>query len=212
LLEDVFRPDALCRRVREFDATTGLTNAAELCARITRRATELEFQLADRAALVELLPTPAFDDEGVARIAGWRPAPKLGQPRAWLSVASRDGAGVLHLQTTPSSSGTFLQTRFSLPAGLYRLAGRVAVAGAPPESDAPAGSAPVPVWLVRMAAARFAYDRRSLGSGDIDVTFRVSDSMAPEEIELTFEVPGVLSEAWIDASSLTLVTLDRSTP
>jgi hypothetical protein len=119
---------------------------------------------------------------------------------------------VLHLQTTASPRGTMLQTRFTLPAGEYRIAGRVAVAGTPPESDGSSGSTPVPVWLVRMAAARFAYERRSVGSRDIDVTFRVSDSMSPEEIELTFEVPGVMSEAWIDASSLTLVTLDRSTP
>ena len=127
LLEDVFRPDALCRRVRELDGTTGLANAAELCARITTRATELEFQLANRAALVELLPTPAFDAAGLARIAGWRPASKLGQPLASLSVASRDGVDVLHLQTTASSRGTLLQTRFSLPTGQYRIAGRVAV-------------------------------------------------------------------------------------
>ena len=208
LLEDVFRPDALCRRVRELDGTTGLDNAAELCARITTRATELEFQLANRAALVALLPTPAFDAAGKARIAGWRPASKLGQPLASLSVASRDGVDVLLLQPTASSRGTLLQTRFSLPTGQYRIAGRVAVVG----GDDSSGSTPLSVSLVRMSASRFAYERRSLGSGDIDVTFRVSDSVSPEEIELTFEVPGVMSEAWIDASSLTLVRLDRVTP
>ena len=209
LLEDVFRPEALCRRVRELDGTTGLGNAAEVCARITRRASELEFQLADRAALVELPPTPAFDAAGLARIAGWRPASKLSEPPASLSVAIRDGEEVLHLQTTASAGGTLLHTRFSLPTGQYRIAGRVAVVGAPPESDASSDSTPLAVSLVRMSASRFAYERRSLGSGDIDVTFRVSDSVSPEEIELIFEVPGVMSEAWIDASSLTLVTLDQ---
>ena len=208
LLEDVFRPDALCRRVRELDGTTGLANAAELCARITTRATELEFQLANRAALVELLPTPAFDAAGLAPIAGWRPASKLGQPLASLSLASRDGVDVLHMQTTASSRGTLLQTRFSLPTGQYRIAGGVAVVG----GDASSGSTPLSVSLVRMAASRFAYQRRSLGSGDVDVTFQVSDSVSPEEIELTFEVPGGMSEAWIHASSLTLVMLDRLRP
>ena len=209
LLENVFRPDALCRRVRELDGTTGLGNAPEVCARITTRAAELEFQLANRAALVELLPTPAFDAAGLARIVGWKPASKRGPPLASLSVVSRDGVDVLHLQTTASSRGTLVQTRFSLPTGQYRIAGRVGVVGAPPESDASSDSTPLSVSLVRMAASRFGYERRSLGSGDIDVTFRVSDSMSPEEIELTFEVPGVMSEAWIDASSLTLVTLDQ---
>jgi len=209
LLEDVFRPEALCRRVRELDGTTELGNAAEVCARITTRAAELELQLANRAALVALLPTPAFDAAGQARIAGWRPVSKLGQPLASLSVASRDEVDVLHLQTTASAGGTLLHTRFSLPTGQYRIAGRVAVVGAPPESDASSDSTPLAVSLVRMSASRFAYERRSLGSGDIDVTFRVSDSVSPEEIELTFEVPGVVSEAWIDASSLTLVTLDQ---
>ena len=208
LFDQVFRPDALCRRARELDATIGLANAAELCARITTRATELEFQLANRAALVEVPPTPAFDAAGLARIAGWRPASRLGQPPPSLSVASRDGVDLLHMRTTASSRGTLLQTRFSLPTGQYRIAGRVAVAG----GDDSSGSTPLSVSLVRMAASRFAYERRSLGSGDIDVTFRVSDSVSPEEIELTFEVPGVMSEAWIDASALTLVTLDRVTP
>jgi spore coat protein H len=211
LFQDVFRPDALCRRARELDVTTGLGNAALLCERIVTRATELEFQLANRAALVEVLPTPAFDDDGVARIAGWRPASRRGGPPASLSVASRDGVDVLHLQTSVSSRGTSLQTRFSLPAGLYRLAGRIAVAGAPPESGASSESSPLPVSMIRVAAARFAYDRRSLGSGDIDVTFRVSDAMSPEEIELTFDVPGAMSDAWIDASSLTLVSVGGST-
>ena len=206
LLEDVFRPDTLCRRVRELDGTTGLaSNAAELCARITTRASELDFQLADRAALVELLPTPAFDTAGLAPISGWRPASKLGQPPASVSVASRDGVEVLHLQTTASSRGTLLQTRFSLPTGQYRIAGGVAVVG----GDASSGSTPLSVSLVRMAASRFAYQRRSLGSGDVAVTFQVSDSVSPEEIELTFEVPGGMSEAWIHASSLTLVMQAR---
>jgi hypothetical protein len=208
LFEDVFRPDALCRRARELDVTTGLASAAEVCARITRRASELEFQLADRAALVELPPTPAFDAAGLARVAGWRPATKLGQPPASLSVATRDGDDVLHLRTTASSSGTSLQTRFSLPTGQYRIVGRVAMAGGDDASD----SAPLSVSLVRMAASRFAYERRSLGIGNLDVTFEVSDAVSPEEIELTVEVPGGMSEAWIDASSLTLVTLDRSRP
>jgi hypothetical protein len=208
LLENVFRPDALCRRVRELDGTTGLGNAAEVCARITRRASELEFQLADRAALVELPPTPAFDAAGLARIAGWRPASKLSEPPASLSVAIRDGEEVLHLQTAASSPGTLLQTRLSLPTGQYRIAGRVAVAG----GDAASGSTPLSVSLVRVAASRFAYQRRPLGSGDIDVTFQVPDSVSPEEIELTIEVPGGMSEAWIHASSLTLVALDRLTP
>ena len=165
-------------------------------------------QLANRAALVVLRPTPAFDAVGRARLAGWRPASKLGQPLASLSVASRDGVDVLHLQTTASSRGTLLQTRFSLPAGQYRIAGGVAVVG----GDASSGSTPLSVSLVRVAASRFAYQRRSLGSGDIDVTFQVPDSVSPEEIELTFEVPGGMSEAWIHASSLTLVTLDRLRP
>ena len=209
LFEGVFRPDALCRRVRELDGITGSESyAAEVCARITRRASELEFQLRDRAALVEVPPTPAFDAEGLARVAGWRPAPKLGQPPASLRLVSRDGVEVLHLQTTASSRGTLLQTRLSLPTGRYRIAGRVAVAGEEASSD----STPLPVSLVRVAASRFAYERRSLGSGDIDVTFQVSDSVSPEEIELTLEVPDGISETWIDASSLTLVTLDRVRP
>jgi hypothetical protein len=208
LFEDVFRPDALCRRARELDVTTGFASAAELCARITRRASELEFQLADRAALVEVPPTPAFDAAGLARLAGWRPASRLGQPPASLSVVTRDGDDVLHLQTTASSRDSLLQTRFALPTGQYRIAGRVALVGA----DDASSSTPLSVLLVRMAASRFAYERRPLGSGDIDVRFEVSDSVSPEEIELIVEVPGGTSEAWIDASSLTLVTLDRSRP
>ena len=49
LFENVFRPDALCRRVRELDAMTGFESAAELCARIATRASELQSQLAEPA-------------------------------------------------------------------------------------------------------------------------------------------------------------------
>ena len=205
LFETVFRPDAMCRRVRELDAFTGLENADDLCARIATRALELEWQLTDRAALVELPQTPAFDATGVARIAGWRPAPKLGQPPASLSVASRGGVELLKLQTAASSRGTLLRTRFSLPSGQYRIVGRLVMA----DGDASSAPTPLSVSLVRMAAARFAYERRSLGNGEIDTTFQVSDAVSPEEIELTFEVPGGMPEALIDARSLSLVTLNR---
>ena len=59
-----------------------------------------------------------------------------------------------------------------------------------------------------MAASRFAYERRLVGRGDVEVTVRVTESMAPEEIELIFEVPAGTPEAWIDASSLTLMSLN----
>ena len=202
LFKDVFRPDALCRRARELDAVTGLpSSAADVCARIAARAAELELQLTDREALAKVPPTPAFDTAGRALIAGWRPAPKLGQPPASLNATSEGGVEMLHLQTTASSRGTLVQTRFILPTGQYRIAGRLVLAG-----DASSGPVPLSVSLVRMAATRFAYERRSLGSGELDVTFRVGDSMSPEEIELTFEVPGGMAEAWIDASSLTVIT------
>jgi hypothetical protein len=63
-----------------------------------------------------------------------------------------------------------------------------------------------------MSASRFAYERRLLGAGDVAVTFQVPESVSPEEIELIVEVPGGMSEAWIDASSLTLVTRSFSRP
>lgn len=207
LFADVFRPDALCRRARELDARTGLpSNADELCARIARRASELEFQLTDRASLVEVPPTPAFGATGLARIAGWRPAPKPGQPRASLSVTTRDGDEVLHLQAPASSGGTELKTRFSLPTGQYRIAGRVAVAAGE------AGPTFLPVSMVRVTPSRFAYERRLLGYGDIDVAFQVVDAVSPEEIELTVTVPDAMSGAWIHAGALTLQAVDRSRP
>ena len=162
------------------------------------------FSAGHRAALVELLPTPAFDAAGLARISGWRPASKPGQPPASLSFASRDGVDVLQPADDRVIPRTLLQTRFSLPTGQYRIAGGVAVLG---ERFLRFDSSVR--FPGRVAASRFAYQRRSLGSGDIDVTFQVSDSVSPEEIELTFEVPGGMSEAWIHASALTLIRLDR---
>lgn len=209
LFDTVFRPDTLCRRVRELDAATGLaSNADEMCARITTRAAELKFQLADREALARVPPTPAFDAAGRAPIAGWRPAPRPGQLPASMTVANRDDADMLHLQTPESSRTTVLQTRFILPAGQYRISGRIALLA----GDDASSSTPLPVSLVRMAASRFAYERRLVGRGDVDVTIRVADSMSPEEIELTFEVPAGMPDAWIDASSLTLMTLNARYP
>jgi hypothetical protein len=209
LFGTVFRPDALCRRVRELDAATGLpSNADDVCVRIAIRAAELEFQLEDREALARVPPTPAFDATGRAPITGWRPAPRLGQLPASLRVAHRDDSELLHLQTTETSRSTLLQTRFMLPAGQYRISGRIAL----PADDDASASTPLPVALVRMAASRFAYERRLVGRGDVDVTIRVADSMSPEEIELLVEVPAGLTEAWIDASSLTLMTLNVRYP
>lgn len=209
LFGTVFRPDALCRRVRELDAATGLpSNADDVCARITTRAAEVEFQLADREALARVPPIPAFDAAGRAPIAGWRPAPRPGEPPVSLRVATRDDSELLHLQTTESSRSTLVQTRFILPAGQYRISGRIALAA---EDDA-STSTPLPVALVRMAPTRFAYERRLVGRGDVEVTIRVAESMAPEEIELIFEVPAGTPDAWIDVSSLTLMSLNARYP
>jgi spore coat protein H len=209
LQREVFRPEALCRRVGELASRTGsASHAAELCGRIGRRASELEFQLADRSALAALVPTPAFDAAGLARIGGWRPAPKLGQPAASVSVARRNGADMLHLRLPASSTGTTLRTRLSLPTGRYRITGQVVVTGDDPAS----GPTPLPVALVRVNATRFQYERRVLGATGIDVIFQVSSSMSPEDIELTLDVPSGVSDVWIDASALTLTALDRPAP
>lgn len=209
LRKQVFQPDALCHRVRELDAVTGLpSHAMDVCDRITARASQLDFQLADREWLVQVPPTPAFDEAGRAPITGWRPASKQGESPVSVRVTSREGSDVLHLQTATPARGTALQARLSLPAGQYRITGRLALMG----GDAASESTPLSATMVRMAAGRFAYERRPMGSGEIDFTFRVPDTMSPEEIELHVDVPGGMSDAWISASSLTLVRMIPSLP
>jgi hypothetical protein len=154
--------------------------AADLCARASTRAANVQFQLADAADLRQVTPSPAFDAAGASRIAGWRPAPKRDQP---------------------SLEASF-RTRIALPAGRYQLSGQVFAtrSGQPSEPVAAALS------MVRIAPGRWDYDRRQWAS-QVTYAFQVSPSVSPEEIELTIDVKAQASSVSIDASSLTLVRL-----
>ena len=61
----------------------GEGDAASLCSKISTRAAELQFQLADAEELRKLTPMPAFDPSGAARSAGG------GQRRSWDSRPRR---------------------------------------------------------------------------------------------------------------------------
>ena len=203
LFNTVFQPEVLCRRAREIGGRIGAgRGASELCAKISTRAADLAFQLADPIELRQVTPAPAFDPSGTARLSGWRLVPKPGQPRGSASLENQGGEQVVHVNMPAAPLVASLRTRFALPAGRYQLSGQFAAFGGAQ------GSSPVDVacTMVRIAPGRWDYDRRQWGR-DIKYAFQVSSSVSPEEIELTCEVAAKSSDVWIDPSSLSLSRL-----
>ena len=201
LLKTIFQPEPLCRRASALGARVNATQeAADLCARVSTRAANVQFQLGDAADLRQVTPALAFDAGGTSRITGWRPAPKAGQPPVSFTSGKQDGRDVLHLSTKASSLVGSLRTRVALPAGRYQLTGHVLAFGNGQSSDPVAAT----LSMVRIAPGRWDYDRRQWGS-QVTYGFQVSPTVSPEEIELTVEVSAKAQSVWIDASSLALV-------
>jgi hypothetical protein len=55
-------------------------DAEDLCERISERAAELKMQLAQLPDILAPTPSPKFDRAGIARIDGWKPKRRAGQP------------------------------------------------------------------------------------------------------------------------------------
>jgi hypothetical protein len=200
LVKTLFQPDALCRRANDVAVRGGVSDrdAAAFCSKLTRRAAEVAFQLTDTTWLNTVTPVAEFDSSGAARLTGWRPLPKLGQPAVSIASEKHDGAELLHLHAS-SPLLTSVRARIALPAGTYRVTGeiRARVGGAlAPERT-------LPVTMIRVTPDRFNYTQQSLGTW-IGSALQVPGSVSPEEIEFACEVQTEASDVWLDVSSLTI--------
>jgi spore coat protein H len=219
LFTNLFQPDRLCRRVHEIDAKIAhektnrsverrfdgqsgqghAQDAGDLCDRIWERGAELKMQLAELPDILSPTPSPEFDRGGSARIDGWKPKRRAGQPEIPHETDDHDGKQVLHLWTSNGRMIASLRSQVSLPAGSYRLAGPIKIASS-------AGAANfVSAGILRYSGTRFGLERHRLDWREINFSFQISEALAPEEIELVCDIRDDSSEIWFDASSLRLI-------
>lgn len=222
LFTNLFNPEGLCRRVRELDTKIarersrhpgdrqawGAANrdpdddAADLCRRIERRATELKLQFLQRDNLMAIAPIPVFDTNRVAPLTGWRVRWALNQPPTELSTVTRDGRQLLHLHSQGNAVATTLYCQLRLPVDHYRLIGRLT----PLAGDAAVQSA---FTVLRYSADRFDALPQRLGNRVTAHSFQVAPALAPETVEFFCTVKAATNEVWLDPGSLQLT---RGTP
>jgi hypothetical protein len=163
------------------------------------RAAELQLQLTQMTDFIAPTPQPDFDQNGIARLTGWKPRQRASQKPIAYETVTRDGKQVWHAQVSEAPLAVSLRHRLSLPAGRYRLAGQITMA----DGAGPAHS--VSMSISRNSPTRFGVERQGLNPGDINFNFEVSAERAPEEIELICDVRSASAEAWVDAGSLLLM-------
>ncbi|HWN93974.1 MAG TPA: CotH kinase family protein, partial [Methylomirabilota bacterium] len=219
LFTNLFQPAELCGRVQEMDAKIARAkmnhvgageqfdgrmsrdssdDADDLCRRIARRAVELKLQFANRADLLSPAPMPSFDSNGVALLGPWKLKSAFG-PLVTSQVETRDGSSMLRLHTTDLSLAASMRTKATLPVGSYRLLGEIKMAGA----GAPTNS--IRAYIRRHSATRYAIEELRFDWRQANVSFRIVEPRAPEEIEFICEIRSSSSELWFEASALRLI-------
>jgi hypothetical protein len=221
LFTNLFQPDRLRSRVREMSAklSGGILDlpsvfrldrilaprrdqgVEELCARIAVRAQNLAGQFADTAEVLATAPAPEFGPDGTAPISGWRPRPIGGRSRPAYETTDAGGKQIVRSVVPDGVGMVSFHSRVLLPAGIYRLTGKIEIGG--PEGE---GSRRVVSGrMLRAMATRFGSEMRPLDWGNANLSFEVSAARAPEEIEFICDVRGGLGELRFDASSVRLV-------
>jgi hypothetical protein len=213
---NLFDPDQLCARVRDLDARiiSAKTNepmnrrfdrrlarsanedADNLCNRISERALELKFQLANVQELLVPPPTPEFDTNGIAVIAGWKAKRQAARPEPPEAKIENQ---MWHLRSTNGPLLASLHSRVTLPAGSYRIIGDRIVTNAVGVTN------PITLTVVRHSAERYAIERQFSNGRSINLPFQVNTAQTPEEIELICNIRDHELEAWFDSNALKLV-------
>jgi hypothetical protein len=207
LLTNVFQADALTNRVMEVAAAlrpaiaAGNTNlarefagqAAAVCDRLVQRALNLERQLNAPPA------RPLQFENGLARLAGWRP--QTGQGNARLEELKLDGLPVLHIRCDGGACVASWRATVLLEPGRYRFTGRARCAGLDPQTgESGSGGG------LRISGGK----RTNKLAGDADWTrldFEFSPPDGSSEVELVCELRANKGAIWFDAPSLRLERL-----
>jgi hypothetical protein len=211
LFTNVFQPGKLCQRLR--DSTAKLAafrpgherDVQRLCEKIRRRAADLEMQFSHWDEIITPVPTPQFDEHGIAPVTGWRVKHKLGRRDATLDAVELEGRPMWRLTLPAGTHAASLSCPLSLPAGLYKLTGRLKHSG--PEGLPLAGSSSV--VLMRYSSDRFGADPITLSAREFNHSFRVSAGRASEDMELILNLRDPHAEVWVDTSSLRLIRQQR---
>jgi spore coat protein H len=217
LVTNVFDPDRLCRRVRDIDgriisaktnqspnsrfdrrlARSAAQDADNLCERISDRASELKFQLANVQELLHPPRTPEFDTNGVASLENWTPKRRAARTESYFDAKIENN--LLHLKTTNGPLKASLQTRVTLLAGNYRLTGQNMATNSSGATNL------ITLTALRCSSERFAIERQSASGQTIHLSFAVNTLRAPEEIEFVCELRENGTEVWFNPSSLKLI-------
>jgi spore coat protein H len=217
LYTNLFQPERLVRRVNEIseriiDAFPAGQNAGPnarsdnglgtLSERIVKRSAFLQMQFAHPEDIRDGFTVPEFATNGVASIRGWKP--KLALPALPFSCTPeiRNAHEMLHLRSSGPAISALLRSKFSLPAGKYRLSGALMATGA---ADAPV---PTALALFRIAKTRFLPQPQALSSAVINYGFEVGKPRVPEEFEIVCDIRSPGLEVWFDPSFLRLIRVE----
>ena len=107
-----------------------------------------------------------------------------------------------HLAVPDGVRTASMVDRVSLPAGSYRLVGKIKVNGPRREGARNFIAGGVVRWYM---SDRFDAEKFSLDWNDVNFGFDVPPMQPPEEIELVCEIRGGPGEVWFDANSLRLI-------
>ena len=225
LFTNLFQPDRLRTRVREIGAKLSGDildepsifrldrilaprrdqGVEELCARIAVRAQNLTGQFADSAELSATAPTPNFGQDGMTPLFGWKPKLIGGLSRPLHETTEAGGKQIVRLTVPEGIRIVSWQTRVLLPAGIYRLTGQIEIGGAASDVSRRVASG----RMLRSMTARFGSETRPVDWSHANLSFEVSASRAPEEIEFICDVRGGPGEFSFDASSLRLIRVQK---
>ena len=114
----------------------------------------------------------------------------------------RDGKSVLRLSVPEGVRTASMVDRVSLPAGSYRLTGKIQVIGPRNEGARNFVSGGVIRWYT---SDRFGAEKFSVNWSDVNFSFDVPPMQPSEEIEFVCEIRGGPGEVWFDANSLRLI-------
>lgn len=224
LATNLFKPEELCRRVREIDAkiraelqqpghrwplrsrqpnsfikTSGnhKQDIEELCERIRKRAQYLQGAFGND--LLRMPLSPAFDANGVARLDGWRPKEFRDTNEANLSNVN-SGTPVLRIRLANGAAAASWRLRVILEPGRYEFAGRAKLA------SADAGANP----RVQLRISGRSGARHALTIEWAELRHAINVESVSQEVELVCELNGGPAAAWFDAQSLRLVRIRTS--
>jgi hypothetical protein len=206
LFTNLFRLELLTNRVNAVEARlkTAMRNPGEVtmiangAAEMRNRLVQRQKFIADQMALPDAQPLK-FDGSGMATLASWTTKKDSGEPV--FEQKQEADKQVLHIETGKTPAIASWRTRYSFPAGKYKIQGKARVAHVDPqESETGSGAG------VRISGGK----RKNKLVGDSDWTqleeeFEVMEG--GDDVTLVAELRAKKGEVWFDLGSLKVVRI-----